>query len=147
MVIHCLDERLLWWMGIHGVSLPAAITVINFSLNHIHLSTNNIQSHILSAQSPCTFITARIRRMGEGNVFTSVCHSVHRREGASRIQDGWTHPRWTHLGCTHPGCNPLWMQPSSGCTPPPTRRQTVNRWSLRVLLEWILVWTVCEHFS
>ena len=60
-----------------------------------------------------------ITEYGEGNVFTGVCHSVHKREGRM---------------------HPL----SSGC-PPPARRQTVNRygwyatyWKAHLLIEMLL---------
>ena len=38
----------------------------------------------------CLFVTARQRRLGQGNVFTPVCHSVHR--------GGGLHPGGLHLG-------------------------------------------------
>ena len=65
-------------------------------------------------------ITAHQRSLGQGNVFTSVCHSVH---GGS-ISEGVLH--WGVGG---------WADP------PPHRilRDTVNEWAIRILLECILV--------
>ena len=89
--------------------------------------------------------------MGEGNIFTGVCHSVHRREAC--IQDvslPWMHPSsqeeppppgftpWmsvplmNELPGLHPRCTSLWMHPlySSGCTRPPhPQHRPEKRWS------------------
>ena len=35
-----------------------------------------------------SIITARKRSLGQGNIFTPVCHSVHRREGACMVAGG-----------------------------------------------------------
>ena len=64
----------------------------------------------------------------------------------------WMHPPGCTLllqhGCTSPQMHPLlqhgctpWMHPrlQYGCTPYPPRRQTVDRWVVRILLECILV--------
>ena len=124
------------------------------------------------------FVTDRIRSMGEGNVFTSICLSM--GEGSS-----WMHPLDALLPVDAPSrCNrppqmhplkwmhpldapldapplqlmhPLWMQPLdvpppvdaplpvdatfsgcpfSGCTP--SRKLTVNRRSVHILLDCIL---------
>ena len=55
------------------------------------------------------FITARKRSLGQGHIFTSVCHSVHRGGDPSRgvcIQWGWADPpSWDTMDmvCIHPG--------------------------------------------
>ena len=54
-------------------------------------------------------ITARKRSLGQGNIFTPVCHSVHR--GASVVAPGGGHA-WLLLG----GC--VWLLPGGmrGCS-------------------------------
>ena len=53
-------------------------------------------------------LTARKRSLGQGNVFTPVCHSVAQPPGC-RCPLGWADPLWmqTPRGWAHPpGCNP-----------------------------------------
>ena len=64
------------------------------------------------------------QRFGEGNVFTGVCHSVHRLEDASPCCRMYAPPLDAPPGCTSStpwmqplldaspiGCNPHWMHP------------------------------------
>ena len=78
--------------------------------------------------------------MGQGNVFTGVCDSVHRGVSAS-----------VHAGIPHPPSRPpradtpQGRYPLGAATPrsrhPPGSRlwDTVNKWLVRILLECILV--------
>ena len=71
-------------------------------------------------------ITARKQSLGQGNVFTPVCHSVH-RGGAFKGR-----------GCLHPGVS-AWGVSESGegwADPPP---EHCNKWAMCILLECILV--------
>ena len=43
---------------------------------------------IKPATHVCTIITARKRSLGQGNIFTPVCHSVHRGEGGCLVPGG-----------------------------------------------------------
>ena len=99
--------------------------------------------------------TAHKRSLGQGNVYTRVCHSVHRREGGCVSQHAMG--RGVHLLSkhpprqTHPGQTPPRQTPASGQTPPhPGRspllilRDTVNKWAVRILVECILVWKVVQ---
>ena len=38
-------------------------------------------------------ITARKRSLGQGNIFTPVCHSVHKGGGSASVHDGMPPPR------------------------------------------------------
>ena len=69
-------------------------------------------------------ITARKRSLGQGNIFISVCHSVHRGGVPDQV-----HPPWDQAG-----------------TPPRSRlRHTVNARAVRILLECILVGNICTQ--
>ena len=76
--------------------------------------------------------TARKRSLGQGNVFTPVCHSVHRWEG------GLPNPLWMQtprvgqtpwMQTSRVGQTPPWMQTPRvgqtppGCRPPPYSQQ------------------------
>ena len=99
---------------------------------------------------------ARKRSLGQGNVFTPVCHSV-RRGVSQHVIDGGVHPVDRHLLGRHPlgrhpsGRHPLGRQPPSRQTLPPPGQTTPicadtpspSRWQLkqavRILLEYFLV--------
>ena len=95
-------------------------------------------------------ITASKRSLGQGNVFTSVCHSVHR--GRSALGGGVCIQGVLHQeGCLHSGGAASrggmhraggGVSASSGVgqSPPPHQilRETVNEWAARILLECIL---------
>ena len=98
-----------------------------------------------------SIIIARKRNLVQGNVFTLVCHSVHRGR--------WVYPTppldrpLSSLDADHPppDADPLfpldadpppWMQIPSGCRPP----HTVNKRAARFLLECTLV-RFCQHLS
>ena len=83
---------------------------------------------------------ARKRSLGQGNVFTPVCHSVHRGEGGlsnppMQIPQGWADP----LDAEPPRCRPPglgrppagWADPQrAGQTPhPPPIRSTSGRYA------------------
>ena len=94
------------------------------------------------------FITDRIWSMGESNLFTGVCHSVHPGTPSSGCTpsspvDALPPPVDESLSSPVDASPPLqlmWMHPlpSSGCIPL-AMRQTVNRQPVRILLECILV--------
>ena len=101
------------------------VAVFNSLLNYEWPSQNEVgNSGIL--------VTARKRSFGQGNVFTLVCHSVHRGRGSAQPPRMQT-PRigqtpWMqtpHGWADPPGCRPPWMQtprvgqtPLPGCRPP-----------------------------
>ena len=86
-------------------------------------------------------ITVRKRSLGQDNVFTPVCHSLHRGGfipacnggggGGGQTPPGHTSPRQTPSGQTHPQAD------TPGQTPPPTRRPLKQ--AVCILLECILV--------
>ena len=92
------------------------------------------------------------RSFGQGNIFTPVCHSVHRGGGLARRtppRHGGTPPRACppRHGEPHPGME---ERPPPGMeNPPPPRsrlRHTVYDRPVRILLECILVHLcVCIH--
>ena len=59
-----------------------ALNVFLLLFVHIFTTTNYTDTH---------FITARKRSLGQGNIFTPVCHSVH-RAGLSQCMLGYHHP-------------------------------------------------------
>ena len=70
-----------------------------------------------------SFITGRIRSMGEGNVFTGVWHSVHGRRAGDAPPEMYPrmHPLWTHTPdapLPADALPPTDEPPSSGCNPP-----------------------------
>ena len=79
-------------------------------------------------QDVVCFITARKRSLGQGNVFTPVCRSVHGEGSAFR---GSLHP-----GGLHPGGG---VCIGGGQIPPRILRDTANEWAVRILQEYILV--------
>ena len=118
--------------------------------------------------SKCCVFTARKRSLGQGNIFTPVCHSVHRGRGGclSAWWDNTTHPLWPCTPQDHapprdhapPGpCTPRTMHPQDHAPLEPcTTRQdhahpreesmlgdTVNAWAVRILLECNLVKRLC----
>ena len=72
--------------------------------------------------SQAELITARKRSLGQGNVFTPVCDSVH---GGVSTPLHAAPPRADTPGQTHP--------------PPQILRDTVNMWAVRILMKCILV--------
>ena len=86
-------------------------------------------------------ITARKRSLGQGNVFTPVCHSVHRGRGSAQPPALDADP--PGVGQTSLDADPLgWPDPPDADPPgvwqiPPP--DTVNKRSVRILLECILV--------
>ena len=109
-------------------------------------------------------ITARKRSLGQGNVFRSVCHSVHRGRGfcptpldadlpgLDRFPPGCRPPGWADppgVGQTPLDANPSqvgqiprgWGDPP-GCRPPwgwaDPPPDTVNKRAVRILLECML---------
>ena len=106
---------------------------------------------------PSTRFTVRTK-LRQGNVFTPVCHSVHRgggvclwsRGGVSatpgrhppgRHSHHWAHPTSIHPPSRHPlGQTP----PTSADTPLGSACwDMVHRWAVRIPLECILVVSVC----
>ena len=115
------------------------------------------------------FITVRKRSLGQGNIFISVCHSVHRGEYLTRYTppDQVHHPPWDQVHPPGPGTPSLEQTPQSRSPwarytpgtkyPPGTKytplpgteypppppgsrlRHTVNAGAVRILLECILV--------
>ena len=101
-------------------------------------------------------VTARKRSLGQGNVLTPVCHSVHGGRGSGqpppsvgRLGGYWADPpdadppRCRPPRCRPPGCRPPWMQTPleldpSGCRPP----LYINKRVVRILLECILVYSL-----
>ena len=84
--------------------------------------------HIKSLNSWNFLVTARKRSLGQGNVLTPVCHSVHKggfASGGICIQGG-----------LHPGD----LYPRGLGRPPPQQilRDTVNKRAVHILLECIL---------
>ena len=79
------------------------------------------------------FVTERIRSMDQGNVFTQVCHSVHRGGGVEGV---WCRGVDACLGCLPGECLPEGVSVEEVCT-------LLPRWLLlrtvRILLECILV--------
>ena len=61
-------------------------------------------------------ITARKRSLGQGNIFTPVCHSVHR--GGVCLSACWDTTHWTMHPLPLDHAPPGTMHPSSTCTPP-----------------------------
>ena len=87
---------------------------------------------IIMFKGCASIFTARKQSLGQGNVFTPVCHSVHRRGGVCPP------PRM----CTPPDAHPPGCRPPPGMQsppPPPDTSDTVNKRAIRVLLECILV--------
>ena len=84
-------------------------------------------------------------KLGQGNVFTGVCDSVHRGGVSASVHAGIPHPpeqtppeRTPPLGADTPRSR----QPPRGDNPPPPRsrlQHTVNERPVRILLECILV--------
>ena len=104
-------------------------------------SSTSLQSMIFTFFLQCytCFITARKRSLGQGNVFTPLCHSVHRGDLCPSI-----HHRSHDQGGLCPGGSlprgslsrrgqSLSRGVSSRETPPS------NEWAVRILLECILV--------
>ena len=127
-----------FWSGTQSVHVFAAR----------HLSSENFRTN------PCSSNYRPQRSCGQGNIFTPVCHSVHRgvsasvttppretpREqtpppGADTPQER-TPPRSRHP----PGADTPQKHPPWEATPPGSRlRHTVNERPVRILLECILV--------
>ena len=83
----------------------------------------------------CTafIITTRKRSLGQGNIFTSVCHSVHRGKGVYPTPT-WMQTPW--VGQTPRDQTPGLSRPPSVMGRPP---DTANKQAVRILLECILV--------
>ena len=90
------------------------------------------------------------RSCGQGNIFTPVCHSVHRGDGISQGTEAdppgpGTHPPWSRHTPPRPDTppgpgTPPEQTPPGADTPPGTRfRHTVYEQLVRILLECILV--------
>ena len=91
----------------------------------------------------CTFwfITVRKRSLGQGNVFTPVCHSVHRGRGSLQPPVGrpgiWEEPTLGRPPRRRPLSRPPWMPTHPDAEPPPPGY--INKRAVRILLECILV--------
>ena len=87
-------------------------------------------------------------KLGQGNVFTGVCDSVHRGEVSASVDAGIPTPGSRHPppGSRHPpGADTPQEQTPPEQTPPRRRLQhTVNERPVRILLECILV---CLNFG
>ena len=123
--------------------------------------------HYHSSKFTGNVIAARERSLGQGNVFTPVCHFIHRGRGREGVcgrhpprknPPRQTPPRQTPPPAnTSPGKHPLEQTPLPGQTPPPgqtfplgrhpflgrhcpppTPRQQL-KWAVCILLEYILV--------
>ena len=79
-------------------------------------------------------VTDRIRSLGEGNVFTGVCHSVHGWVGG--VSGGCVSQEEVVV-CRRGGVG--------GCIPSRYAEISVNRRLVRILLECILVWNDCFY--
>ena len=94
-------------------------------------------SHYI-ARSECYIISAIKRSLGQDNVFTPACHSVHRGQalhsgGWVCIQEGGLHPG----AGLHPGRSASrrgWVDPTYLIL-----RDTVNERAVRIVVECILV--------
>ena len=75
-------------------------------------------------------ITARKLSLGQGNIFTSVCHSVHR---------GWYPSMHCSGGCAIPAC----LAAGGAWWRPPPGRLLLR--AVRILLECILVLLISLH--
>ena len=84
--------------------------------------------------------TARKRSLGQGNIFTPVCHSVH-RGGSASVHDGIPPPPSRHP--PEAGTPPQEQTPPWSRYPPPPEQimlgDTVNERAVRILLECNLV--------
>ena len=112
--------------------------------------SNNRDQHFLnicidgSAFKTSVLITARKRSLGQGNIFTPVCHSVH-RGGMHGCSWGGGHV-WLLQGGMH-GCSGghAWLLPGGmhGCSwgawDMTRYRDMINERAVRILLECILV--------
>ena len=99
------------------------------------------------AEFPVMFLPPLKRSLGQGNIFTIVCHSVHRGACVPHTPQARTSPSGTHTtppghacpspGHTHAllGTHSLWAH-----TPPPWRilQDVVNERTVRILLECVL---------
>ena len=84
--------------------------------------------------------TARKRSLGQGNIFTPVCYSVHR--GSASVHDGIPPPRTRHPPDQVPHGPGIPLKPGTPCTSPPAQSMlgdTVNARVVRILLECNLV--------
>ena len=90
------------------------------------------------------FITARKRSLGQGNIFTNFCHSVH-RQGVC-IQESLPLGRSASRGvCIQGGLHPGRLHQTLERLSPPYQIlwDMINEWAVRILLECILVYA---HF-
>ena len=98
---------------------------------HIHRFIDGTKKDI----SYC-IITARKRSLGQGNIFTPVCHSVHRGGRAWLL---WGGHAWS-LGGMRGRSGGVCVVAPGGCAWDTTRHgDTVNERAVRILLECILV--------
>ena len=102
-------------------------------------STNPQQNlpYLLTAESTprLKYIYRPQRSCGQGNIFTPVCHSVHRGGGGFCLSACWD---TTPLEQTPPGTRP----------PPGSRLQhTVYERPVHILLECILVYVLIKKFT
>ena len=107
-------------MSVCIIGFHFKVAVFNSLLNYEWPSQNEVgNSGIL--------VTARKRSFGQGNVFTLVCHSVHRGRGSAqppRMQTPWIgQTPWMqtpHGWADPPGCRPpgLGRPPSLDADPP-----------------------------
>ena len=90
----------------------------------------------------CSFFTARKRSLGQGNIFTPVCHSVHRGGCLPQCMLGYHPPgsttpgKHTPLGSTPHGKHTPWEAHTPAPSPqeahtPPRRRAYWEIWSTR----------------
>ena len=115
------------------------------------LNLANSQALTSGVVSVSVIITARKRSLGQGNVFTRVCHSVHREGLASQ-----RHHRSHDQGGLHLGGGsasrveldrppPLGLHMGGWADPPKIHGilwDMVNKWAVCILLECFLVTTV-----
>ena len=138
-VIPVIKFHSIWFFRNHvKVTLQFPfLTICNGCSINRRLRVQNItQNNIVEQRASVTHVTAKVRpsyrpqrSCGQGNIFTPVCHSVHRGRENPPSPGGRT---------------PLAGRPPlAGRTPPrketPSPRHTVNERPVRILLECILV--------
>ena len=102
-------------------------------------TTQDPFDNVSALPAVCNSIYRPLRSCGQGNVFTRVCHSVHRGGLARRTPPG---PDTT----TPPGPDP--PPPGMETTPPPGSRlrHTVYERPVRILLECILICDLVKSY-
>ena len=103
----------------------------------VYYDGRTVRKEAVDIRLKCLLVTARKRSLGQGNIFTLVCHSVH-WGGLPQCMLGYHPPDQAHP--LRPGTPPRPGTPLDQAPPPAQSMlgDTVNARAVRILQEYIL---------